>query len=112
MAKHLIVELDALLLEKGKTSNDIIRATGHNKVNVSKIRAGRLKGIRADTLFAICLELDCQPGDVLKIVNDEELELLIEERRKNREARVESGAKITAPEKVYVIEVDDDDDDE
>ena len=29
MAKHLIVELEAVLLEKGKSSKDLVRATGH-----------------------------------------------------------------------------------
>ena len=33
MAKHLIVELEAVLLEKGKSSKDLVRATGHTTVN-------------------------------------------------------------------------------
>ena len=36
MAKHLIVELEAVLLEKGKSSKDLVRATGHTTVNVSR----------------------------------------------------------------------------
>ena len=71
MAKHLIVELEAVLLEKGKSSKDLVRATGHTTVNVSRIRQAKMRGIRMDTLMEICLELDCQPGDILKIVTDE-----------------------------------------
>ena len=101
MAKHLIVELEAVLLEKGKSSKDLVRATGHTTVNVSKMR-----GIRMDTLMEICLELDCQPGDILKIVTDEEFDRLVEERRKTGEARVKAGLRRTAPERVYEIDLD------
>ena len=102
MAKHLIVELEAVLLEKGKSSKDLVRAT----VNVSRIRQAKMRGIRMDTLMEICLELDCQPGDILKIVTDEEFDRLVEERRKTGEARVKAGLRRTAPERVYEIDLD------
>lgn len=105
MAKHLIIELEAMLLAKGKNGNDLARATGHTKVNVSRIRQAKMRGIRMDTLMAICLELDCQPGDILKIVSDEEYERLIEERRRVGETRVRTGMKRTAPERVYEIDL-------
>ena len=93
MAKPLIVELEAVLLEKGKSSKDLVRATGHTTVNVSRIRQAKMRGIRMDTLMEICLELDCQPGDILKIVTDEEFDRLVEERRKTGEARVKAGLR-------------------
>ena len=106
MAKHLIIELEAMLLKRGKNSNDLARATGHTKVNVSRIRQAKMRGIRMDTLMEICLELDCQPGDILKIVTDEEFNRLVEERRKVGEARVKAGLRRTAPERVYEINLD------
>ena len=106
MAKHLIVELEAMLLERGKNSNDLARATGHTKVNVSRRRQAKMRGIRMDTLMEICLELDCQPGDILKIVSDEEFNRLVEERRKVGEARIKAGMRRTAPERVYEIDLD------
>ncbi|WP_101721783.1 helix-turn-helix domain-containing protein [Eggerthella timonensis] len=106
MGKHLIVELEAMLLERGKSSNDLARATGHTKVNVSRIRQAKMRGIRMDTLMEICLELDCQPGDILKIVTDEEFDRLVEERRKVGEVRIKTGLKRTAPERVYEIDLD------
>lgn len=105
MAKHLIVELEAMLLKRGKNSNDLVRATGHTQVNVSRIRQAKMRGIRMDTLMGICLELDCQPGDILKIVTDEEFDRLVEERRKVGEARLKSGTRRTAPERVYEIDL-------
>ena len=39
---YLIIELASLLLKRGKTSADIIRATGHTPANVSKISNGKI----------------------------------------------------------------------
>ena len=58
MGSYLIIELEALLLEKGKTSSDLIRATGHTAANISKIRNGKIKAIRMKTLLDICDELE------------------------------------------------------
>lgn len=110
MAKHLIVELEAMLLKRGKSSNDLVRVTGHTKVNISRIRTGKIRGIRFDTLMEICLELDCQPGDIFRIVDDDELGEMLEERGKARESRIADGLRITAPEHVYEIEFCEEDD--
>jgi putative transcriptional regulator len=32
------------------------------------LKSGKVKGIRFDTLAAICTALDCQPGDILEAV--------------------------------------------
>ena len=57
---YLIIELEAQLLKAGKTSADLIRATGHTPANISKLRNGKIKAIRLKTLLDICVELDCQ----------------------------------------------------
>lgn len=106
VVKYLIVELEALLLDRGKNSTDLVRVTGHTKVNISRIRQGKIKGIRMNTLMEICLELDCQPGDLLKIVTEDELVRLTEERQRVGEIRIREGLKRTAPERVYVIDLD------
>ena len=48
---YLIIELESLLLRRGKTSTDIIRATGHTPASISKIRNGKVKAIRLKTLL-------------------------------------------------------------
>lgn len=58
---YLIIELETQLLKTGKTSSDLIRATGHTPANISKLRNGKIKAIRLKTLLEICDELDCQP---------------------------------------------------
>lgn len=38
---YLIIELETQLLKTGKTSADLIRATGHTPANISKLRTER-----------------------------------------------------------------------
>ena len=40
--------------------------------NISILKNGRAKAIKLDTLNRICKALDCQPGDILEYVPDEE----------------------------------------
>lgn len=105
--EYLIIELESLLLQRGKTSADIIRATGHTPANISKIRNGKIKAIRLKTLLDICVELDCQPGDLIKRVNERELEELVTERAKRAVNRVISGDGQTGgfPTRVYVVDL-------
>lgn len=105
--EYLIIELESLLLQRGKTSADIIRATGHTPANISKIRNGKIKAIRLKTLLDICVELDCQPGDLIKRVNERELEELVTERAKRAVNRVISGDGQTGsfPTRAYVVDL-------
>ena len=40
--------------------------------NLSILKTGKAKAIRFSTLAAICKALDCQPGDILEYVNENE----------------------------------------
>lgn len=106
---YLIIELESLLLQRGKTSADIIRATGHTPANISKIRNGKIKAIRLKTLLDICDELDCQPGDLIKRVSEHELESLATERVKHAVNRVISsnGQTDCLPTRVCVVDLSD-----
>ena len=66
------VRLDVLLAERKVSVNDLAAAVGITPVNVSVLKNGRAKAIRFSTLDAICRELDCQPGDILEWVEDED----------------------------------------
>jgi len=44
---------------------------GITPANLSILKTGKAKGIRFDTLEAICKILNCQPGDVLEYVAEE-----------------------------------------
>ena len=40
--------------------------------NLSVLKTNKAKAVRFSTLEAICKALDCQPGDILEYVEDEE----------------------------------------
>ena len=39
--------------------------------NLSILKTGKAKAVRFSTLEAICRELDCQPGDILELREEE-----------------------------------------
>ena len=104
---YLIIELETQLHKAGKTSADLIRATGHTPANISKLRNGKIKAIRLKTLLDICDELDCQPGDIIQ--SEKELEELIVERAKNvvRQMRDGGGNEASLPTSVFAVDLSD-----
>lgn len=105
---YLIIELEAQLLKAGKTSADLIRVTGHTPANISKLRNGKIKAIRLKTLLDICMELDCQPGDLIKRVSEEELDNLAIERARAK-VRCMKGDETAqrVPTAVYAVDLSD-----
>jgi len=41
-------------------------------VNLSNLKTGKVRAVRFSTLNAICKVLNCQPGDILEYIDDEE----------------------------------------
>lgn len=61
----IIVRLDVMLALRKAKSKDLAAHIGITETNLSLLKSGRVKGIRFETLDAICAYLDCQPGDIL-----------------------------------------------
>ncbi|MBV9882159.1 MAG: helix-turn-helix transcriptional regulator [Sphingomonadaceae bacterium] len=61
----IIVRLDVMLALRKARSKDLAQRVGITETNLSLLKSGRVKGIRFETLDAICDFLDCQPGDIL-----------------------------------------------
>ncbi len=59
------VNLAVLLARRSVKSKDLAEFIGITEANLSLLKSGKVKGIRFDTLAAICEYLDCQPGDLL-----------------------------------------------
>jgi putative transcriptional regulator len=66
----IIVRLDVMLALRKVKSKDLATAIGITEANLSLLKSGKVKGIRFETLEAICRELDCQPGDLLEYQRD------------------------------------------
>ncbi len=61
----IIVRLDVMLALRKAKSKELAAYVGISETNLSLLKLGRVKGIRFETLDAICRYLDCQPGDIL-----------------------------------------------
>lgn len=70
----IVINLDRMLLERKMSSRELANIIGTTPVNLSRIKCGQVRGIRFSTLYAICIALQCQPGDILECVQDEELD--------------------------------------
>lgn len=65
------VNLDKVLKDRQMTSKDLAEQVGITKANLSILKTGKAKGIRFNTLMRICRILDCQPGDILEYVHED-----------------------------------------
>lgn len=66
----IILRLDRVMADRKISLNELADRVGITNVNLSKIKTGKVNAIRFSTLDAICRELNCQPGDILEYVND------------------------------------------
>ncbi|MFD1430803.1 helix-turn-helix domain-containing protein [Lacticaseibacillus mingshuiensis] len=66
------IDLDKLMLARGMLGTDLAAAIDITPANLSILKTGKAKGVRFNTLAALCQALDCQPGDILRYVPDQE----------------------------------------
>jgi putative transcriptional regulator len=66
----IIVNLDVVMAQRKVRSKDLAVAIGITEANLSLLKRGKVKGVRFETLAAICHHLQCQPGDILEYSDD------------------------------------------
>jgi putative transcriptional regulator len=71
MTRGIKVNLAVVLAQRRVKSKDLANFVGITETNLSLLKSGRVKGIRFDTLAAICEYLNCQPGDILELDDGE-----------------------------------------
>ncbi len=59
------VQLDRLLVERRMSLTELADRVGVTVANLSILKTGKARAVRFTTLYALCRELDCQPGDLL-----------------------------------------------
>ena len=62
----IVVKLDDVLHARRMTLTELAGKVGITLANLSILKTGKARGIRFETLAAICAALDCQPGDLLE----------------------------------------------
>lgn len=66
------INLDMVMLQRKMSSTELAKAIGITPANLSILKTGKARGVRFKTLAKICQVLDCQPGDILEYVVDED----------------------------------------
>ena len=62
----IVVNLDVMLARRKMRSRELAERVGITEQNISLLKSGKVRGVRFDTLAAICRVLECQPGDILE----------------------------------------------
>ena len=66
------VNLDVMLAKRKMSVTELADKVGITIANVSVLKNGKAKALKISTLIKLCEALDCQPGDILEYVPDEE----------------------------------------
>jgi len=59
-----------MLAKRKMQSKELAEILNITPANLSILKTGKAKGIRFDTLEAICGALNCHPGDIIEYVKE------------------------------------------
>ena len=68
----IIINLDMMLAKRKMTSLELANRIGITPANLSILKTGKARAVRMSTLDALCRALNCQPGDLLEFVEDDD----------------------------------------
>ena len=68
----IVVNLDVIMEKRKMIVTELANKIDITMANLSILKNNKAKAIRFTTLDAICRALDCQPGDILEYVEEEE----------------------------------------
>jgi len=66
------VNLDVMLAKRKMSVTELSEAVGITLSNISILKTGKARAIRFSTLNKICQVLECQPGDILEFVDEDD----------------------------------------
>ncbi|WP_303836584.1 helix-turn-helix transcriptional regulator [Ruminococcus flavefaciens] len=66
----IIIRLDKMMADRKMSLNELAERIGMTNVNLSNLKTSKMKGIRFETMNAICEALECQPGDLFEYVKE------------------------------------------
>jgi putative transcriptional regulator len=68
----IIVNLDVMMAKRKISLSELAAKVDITLANLSILKNNKAKAIRFSTLEVICRALNCQPGDILEYVADDE----------------------------------------
>ena len=71
MSASIKVNLDLLLVQRKMSLTQLSAIVGITLANLSTLKRGKARAIRFSTLVAIREALECEPGDLLELDEDD-----------------------------------------
>ena len=68
----IVVNLDDMMAKRKMSLGELAQNVDITMANLSILKNNKARAVRFSTLEAICKALNCQPGDILEYVPDEE----------------------------------------
>ena len=68
----IVVNLDVMMAKRKMSLVELAQKVDITMANLSILKNNKARAVRFSTLEAICKALDCQPGDILEYVPDEQ----------------------------------------
>ena len=72
----IIINIDVMLAKRKMSVTELSERVGITMANISILKNGKAKAIKLSTLNSTCKALNCQPGDILEYVEDEDDECI------------------------------------
>lgn len=72
MEDRIIFNIDVMLAKRKMSVTRLSEEVGITIANLSVLKNGKARALKISTLAKLCKALDCQPGDILEYVEDEE----------------------------------------
>ncbi|WP_286271338.1 helix-turn-helix domain-containing protein [Thalassotalea hakodatensis] len=66
----IIVRIDVIMAQRKMSLKELSKKVGISSTNLSLLKNGHARGIRFNTLDAICEALECQPADIIEYQED------------------------------------------
>ncbi len=67
----IVVNLDVVMAQRKMGLTELAEQVDITMANLSILKNNKAKAIRFNTLEAICKALNCQPGDILQYIEEE-----------------------------------------
>ena len=68
----IVVNLDVMMAKRKMSLGELAQRVDITMANLTILKNNKARAVRFSTLEAICKALDCQPGDILEYVPEEE----------------------------------------
>ena len=68
----IVFHIDVMLAKRKMSLTELSERVGITLANLSILKTGKARAVRMETLDRLCAALDCQPGDLLEFVDDQQ----------------------------------------